>query len=95
MNENVEAVYNNMKSMGKLHFEFKKFPSFDHLRKLVPANCLVGMHEVIPGIIDQTNLYYYFPVPRANKAQQYLSDNVKVELPKTVYLYNMALMVNH
>ena len=52
------------------------------------------MNETIPGIVDATQLYYRFPPLRVDKSLPYNQDQIKLETPKTLYLYNMALEVN-
>ena len=47
------------KSLTKLAFECRDFPTFDKMKMLIPQNCFCGLGDIIPGLVNEA-----LPSPR-------------------------------
>ena len=63
-----EKIMGQQNRVGKcnLVYDCRDFPQFKSLQTLVPQNCLVGRHNVVPGLLDDV-----FKLPRENPKANY------------------------
>jgi hypothetical protein len=87
INESVEQI-NQKDRIGKttLIYENRDYPNFSAINELIPQNCFVGLHEMIPGLENN-----FYPAPRKSVVQP-LSPAKLQTLPKqTIYLHNLGI----
>jgi len=69
----------------RLTFEMRDFPPFERLKLLIPANCFVGMHEVVPGLVSD-----FIPSPKPTGMAK--PKNLELCKSQRMYIHNIEMV---